>query len=77
MRTLRTLETRVLGYTIERIDERDHLGTAATWYEVQCPETGAVLGSGQSRADAERLVIRRELDAARRAVTLNAGNVAA
>ncbi len=77
MRTLRTLETRVLGYTIERIDERDHLGTAATWYEVQCPETGAVLGSGHSRADAERLVIQRELDAARRAVAMNAGHAAA
>lgn len=71
MRHLRVLEARVLGYAIERIEERDHLGTTAVWYEVLCPASGAVLGSGPSRADAERLVIRRELDAARRAVAMN------
>jgi len=71
MRSLRTLETRVLGYSIERIDERDHLGTRATWYEVLCPDTGVVLGSGISRAEAERVVICRELEAARRAVAMN------
>ena len=77
MRSLRTLETRVLGYSIERIDERDHLGTRATWYEVLCPESGAVLGSVVTRADAERVVIHRELDAARRAVAMNHGPAAA
>lgn len=74
MRTLRTLETRVLGYAIERIDERDHLGTVrASWYEVLCPQHGNVLGSCAGRADAERLVIRRELEQARRALRLNPG----
>lgn len=73
MRTLRTLEARVLGYAIERIDERDHLGTVrATWYEVLCPQRGNVLGSGETRAEAERIVIRRELEQARRALPLNA-----
>ena len=74
MRTLRTLETRVLGYLIERVDERDHLGTVrASWYEVICPQQGNVLGSCALRADAERIVIRRELDQARRALRLNPG----
>ncbi len=78
MRTLRTLETRVLGYAIERIDERDHLGTVrAIWYEVLCPEHGNVLGSCAERADAERIVIRRELEQARRALPLNAPVMAA
>ena len=78
MRTLRTLETRVLGYAIERIDERDHLGNVrATWYEVLCPEHGNVLGSCAARADAERIVIRRELEQARRALPLNAPVMAA
>lgn len=78
MRTLRTLETRVLGYVIERVDERDHLGTVgASWYEVLCPEHGNVLGSCAARADAERIVIRRELEQARRALPLNAPVMAA
>ncbi|HOV58289.1 MAG TPA: hypothetical protein PLN91_10460 [Rhodanobacteraceae bacterium] len=77
MRHLRVLEARVLGYAIERIEERDHLGTTAVWFEVLCPDSGAVLGSGATRAEAERVVIRRELDAARRAVTLNRGHAAA
>lgn len=72
MRTLRTLETRVLGYTIERVDERDHLGTLrASWYEVLCPQHGNILGSCAERSEAERLVIRRELEQARRALRLN------
>ncbi|MBL8298784.1 MAG: hypothetical protein JNN30_10615 [Rhodanobacteraceae bacterium] len=72
MRTLRTLESRVLGYAIERVDERDHLGTVrATWYEVLGPELGNVLGSCADRAGAERIVIRRELEQARRALPLN------
>lgn len=74
MRTLRTLEARVLGYVIERVDERDHLGAVrASWYEVLCPQQGNVLGSCAVRAEAERLVIRRELEQARRALPLNAG----
>lgn len=78
MRSLRTLETCVLGYTIDRVDERDHLGAIrATWYEVLCPERGNVLGSCANRADAERVVIRRELELARRALPLNAPVMAA
>ena len=78
MRTLRTLETRVLGYVIERVDERDHLGTvSASWYEVLNPHDGGVVGTGPDRAAAERVVISRELDIARRAVAMNAAVVAA
>ena len=72
MRTVRTLETRPLGYAIERVDERDHLGTLrASWYEVLCPDDGSVIGSGASRSEAERIVIARELTAAQRAVQMN------
>ena len=78
MRTLRTLETRVLGYAIGRVDERDHLGTIrASWYEVLSPELGNVIGSCAGRAEAERIVIRRELEQARRALPLNASVKAA
>ena len=72
MRTLRTLETRALGYAIERVDERDHLGTVrASWYEVLSPYDGSVVGTGNDRAEAERVVVSRELDIARRAVAMN------
>ncbi|MDC8015097.1 hypothetical protein [Tahibacter soli] len=78
MRTLRTLETRALGYAIERVDERDHLGTVrASWYEVLSPQDGSVIGTAADRATAERVVISRELDIARRAVALNAAGIAA
>jgi hypothetical protein len=56
------------------VDERDYLGTVrASWYEVICPQHGNILGSGAARADAERIVIRRELEQARRALRLNPG----
>ncbi|MEO8670846.1 MAG: hypothetical protein ABI411_05990 [Tahibacter sp.] len=72
MRTVRTLETRALGYSIERVDERDHLGTLrASWYEVLSPDNGSVLGSRSSRGEAERLVVHRELESAQRAVRMN------
>lgn len=78
MRTLRTLETRALGYAIERVDERDHLGTVrASWYEVLSPDDGSVIGTGPDRAAAERVVISRELDIARRAVAMNSTGLAA
>jgi len=78
MRSLRTLEARVLGYTIERVEERDHLGTvSAQWYEVMCPESNAVLASAGTRGDVEKAVIRRELDSARRALPLNSSQYAA
>lgn len=80
MRTLRTLETRALGYAIERVDERDHLGTIrASWYEVLSPYDGSVIGTGSDRTEAERVVVSRELDIARRAVAMNgvSGNLAA
>lgn len=78
MRTLRTLETRALGYAIQRVDERDHLGTvSASWYEVLSPQDGSVIGTGADRAEAERVVIARELDIARRAVAMNNTGLAA
>ncbi len=74
MRSLRTLEARVLGYSIERVEELDHLGgPAATWYEVHCPYSNAILSTAATRADAERVVVARELEAARRAIVMNGG----
>jgi|EndMetStandDraft_4_1072995.scaffolds.fasta_scaffold1163102_1 hypothetical protein len=78
MLVLRTLEVRALGYAIERVEECDPLGVDnASWFEVLCPYSGAVLGCAPTRLDAERIVIRRELDSARRAIALNGGTLAA
>jgi hypothetical protein len=78
MRSLRILETRVLDYQIERVEQHDHMDMpSACWYEVICPYTAAVLGTGSSRAEAEQIVIAFELASARRALAMNVGYRAA
>ncbi len=62
MRSIRVAETKVLGYSIERVDEYDDVGLLRSMrHEVLCPQTGAVLASHASRRAAERFVIAREL----------------
>jgi hypothetical protein len=62
MRSIRVTETKVLGYSIECVDEYDDVGLLCSMRrEVLCPQTGAVLASHASRRAAERFVIAREL----------------
>jgi hypothetical protein len=62
MRSMRTAETNVLGYNIERVDEYDDVGLLRSMrHEVLCPQTGAVLASHKTRRAAERFVIAHEL----------------
>jgi hypothetical protein len=68
MRDQRHTEVNVLGYRIERVQKLDERGDVATqWYEVLAPDSGAILGAFAHRAEAERHVITRELDALPRA----------
>ncbi|MDR3389783.1 MAG: hypothetical protein P4L92_22310 [Rudaea sp.] len=63
MRSIRVTETKVLGYSIERVDVYDDVGLLrSTRHEVLCPQTGAVVGSHTSRREAERFVIALELN---------------
>jgi hypothetical protein len=79
MNTSRHTEVNVLGYRIDHV--RAHplapafAGTDSamatgldSWREVLCPDSGLVLARFSSRADAERYIIDRELENARRAV---------
>lgn len=79
MNTSRHTEVNVLGYRIDHV--RAHApvpaftGTGAacgngldSWREVLCPESGVVLARFSSRAEAERYIIDRELENARRPV---------
>ncbi len=62
MRTLRTPETTMFGYTIERLEDRDDLGlTDGSCFEVLSPVSGEVLASFPSRRDAESFVLQREM----------------
>ena len=66
MRSIRTSETTVLGYHIERLDEYEQSGMLKSIrYEVLCPHTGAVLGSHSSLRAAHKHVILHELRSAR------------
>jgi len=66
MRSVRTQESMMLGYAIERLAEFDDAGlTRSIRYEVMSPETGAVLASLTSLRAARRFVVARELGAAR------------
>jgi len=66
MRSVRTHESRMLGYAIERLTEFDDAGLSRSIrYEVLCPATGAVLASQPSLRAARRFVIARELGEAR------------
>jgi hypothetical protein len=70
MNTSRHTEVNVLGYRIDHV--RAHppaLGNGLdSWREVLCPESGVVLARFSSRAEAERYIIDRELENARRPV---------
>jgi hypothetical protein len=66
MRSMRSIESRVLGYGIERLDEYDDTGLLRSMrYEVMCPQTGAVLASHPSLRSARRCVILLEMRNAR------------
>jgi hypothetical protein len=64
MRDQRHIEVNVLGYRIERVCQFHQSGEiAAQWYEVLAPESAHLLGSFAHRAEAERDIVTRELDA--------------
>jgi hypothetical protein len=77
MNTSRHTEVNVLGYRIDHVlvqalsgrdaDPADASGLQS-WREVLCPMDGSVLARFSSRAEAERYIVDRELDNARRAV---------
>ena len=78
MNTSRHTEVNVLGYRIDHvrahavvsdIAEADSARTNGldSWREVLCPVSGGVLARFSSRAEAERYIIDRELESARRA----------
>ena len=79
MNTSRHTEVNVLGYRIDHVrahplapafagTDAAHRNGLDSWREVLCPESGAVLARFSSRAEAERYIIDRELENARRAV---------
>jgi hypothetical protein len=79
MNTSRHTEVNVLGYRIDHVRARPIVSDIAgvdsarangldSWREVLCPVSGSVLARFSSRAEAERYIIDRELESARRAV---------
>jgi hypothetical protein len=79
MNTSRHTEVNVLGYRIDHVHARPVVQDVAgadsayangldSWREVLCPDSGGVLARFSSRAEAERYIIDRELESARRAV---------
>lgn len=79
MNTSRHTEVNVLGYRIDHVSARPIVQDVAgadcalangldSWREVLCPVSGGVLARFSSRAEAERYIIDRELESARRAV---------
>lgn len=72
----RHTEVNVLGYRIDHVRAHPFLTAGSTgeradgldsWREVLCPDSGDVLARFSSRAEAERYIIDRELENARRA----------
>lgn len=62
MRSKRTVESRIFGYRIERLEEFDNAGPpCATRFEVVCPRSGTVLGNFDDAVDAKRFVLVHEL----------------
>ena len=62
MRSVRSVETRVLGYLIERLDHYDATGMLQSHvFEIQCPHTGRKLGRHANLRMAKRAVILHEL----------------
>ena len=78
MNTSRHTEVNVLGYRIDHVRAHPPVAFAGTdpahgngldsWREVLCPESGVVLARFSTRAEAERYIIDRELENARRPV---------
>jgi hypothetical protein len=77
MNTSRHTEVNVLGYRIDHVrahplvfagTDSAHGNGLDSWREVLCPESGVVLARFSSRAEAERYIIDRELENARRPV---------
>jgi hypothetical protein len=79
MNTSRHTEVNVLGYRIDHVRAHPLVPDLAgmepvrtngleSWREVLCPDSGAVLARFSSRAEAERYIIDRELENARRSV---------
>jgi len=77
MNTSRHTEVNVLGYRIDHVrahplafagTDSAHGNGLDSWREVLCPDSGAVLARFSSRAEAERYIIDRELENARRPV---------
>ena len=77
MNTSRHTEVNVLGYRIDHVRAHPAVPSFAgtdsapgldSWREVLCPESGGVLARFSSRAEAERYIIDRELENARRPV---------
>jgi hypothetical protein len=77
MNTSRHTEVNVLGYRIDHVRAQPFLagfdatdaarvGGLESWREVLCPDSGDVLARFSSRAEAERYIIDRELENARR-----------
>lgn len=62
MRSVRSVETRVLGYVIERLERYDSSGSLESrQYEIQCPHTGTKIGRHENLRMAKRAVILHEL----------------
>ena len=62
MRSVRSVETQVLGYVIERLERYDSSGSLESrQYEIQCPHTGSKLGQHANLRMAKRAVILHEL----------------
>jgi hypothetical protein len=62
MRSVRNVETLVLGYVIERLDRYDSSGNLESqYYEIKCPHTGNRLGPHANLRMAKRAVILHEL----------------
>lgn len=79
MNTSRHTEVNVLGYRIDHVRASPIVQDVAgrdsapangldSWREVLCPVSGGVLARFSSRAEAERYIIERELESARRAM---------
>jgi hypothetical protein len=88
MNTSRHTEVNVLGYRIDHVRAHPLVSALAgtdsahgngldSWREVLCPESGIVLARFSSRAEAERYIIDRELENARRPVLAPVHAVAA
>ena len=62
MRNVRSVETNVLGYVIERLEQYGSSGDLESChYEIRCPHTGTRLGPHVNLRMAKRAVILHEL----------------